>query len=165
MSSFNITISSDIPNEIDTINSLIILLARYVLPIIIVISILGNTMNIYVFTRPTLRKNPCCLYFLSSSIIALIYEIIDLPIRSLQFGYAIDIAQCLLFGSITTLYASSQWYITLTPKQTRDSLQAAKETLFYTTTGYIGAAGFASTFFLFTLTSPLFRKHLFHRHN
>lgn len=90
MSSSNVTISPDIQNQINTINSFMISLARWAFPVVWVIGIISNILNIYVFTRPTLKRNPCCMYFLSSSIAALIYVTINFPLRTLQVGYNID---------------------------------------------------------------------------
>jgi hypothetical protein len=90
MSSPNVTISSSSQNEINTINSFIILCARSVYPIILLFGIISNILNIYVFTRPALVRNSCCMYFLSSSVAALIYTVINLPLRILQMGYNID---------------------------------------------------------------------------
>jgi hypothetical protein len=90
MSLLNTTISSNIQNEINSISSFIISLAHWFYPIILLFGIICNLLNIYVFTRPTLKQNPCCMYFLSSSISALIYTIVTIPLRTLQMGYNID---------------------------------------------------------------------------
>ena len=90
MSSSNVTIALAVQNEINTINSFIILWARCLYPIIVVFGVVSNVLNIYVFTRPVLKRNSCCMYFLSSSFAALIYTVINLPLRTLQVGYNID---------------------------------------------------------------------------
>jgi hypothetical protein len=90
MSSSNVTISPNIQNEINTINSFIIDLARYVFPMIFLFGLISNVLSIYVFTRPLLRRNPCCMYFLSSAVAALVYTVINIPFRTLQMGYNID---------------------------------------------------------------------------
>lgn len=90
MSSSNTTIQSSIQNEVNTINFFIISWARFFNPIVVLFGIICNTLNIYVFTRSALKRNPCCMYFLSSSIAAFIYTVINLPLRTLQVGYNID---------------------------------------------------------------------------
>jgi hypothetical protein len=44
-------------------------LNRYIPLPLLVLGTIGNILNILVFTRPTLRTNPCSLYFVSSSIV------------------------------------------------------------------------------------------------
>ena len=86
----NLIYSRSIQNEINTINWIIVFIARWIVPIIFLLGFITNIINIYVFTRPALRKNPCCLYLLSSSVAALYYTIVVLPVRCLQHGYNID---------------------------------------------------------------------------
>jgi hypothetical protein len=73
----NVTISSDVQNETDTISCLIMILGRWILPFVFVFSVICNLLNAYVFTRTTLRKNPCRMYLLSSSIAAFIYNVVN----------------------------------------------------------------------------------------
>ena len=68
--------------------------------------------------------------------------------------------QCAFVGLGTTAYAIGQWYTTLTSNQVRDNLQIAKDNLFFHLVGSISAAGHSTTFFLFTLVSPMFRQQL-----
>ncbi|CAF0839170.1 unnamed protein product [Adineta steineri] len=315
MSSSNVTTSSAIQNEIDTINSFIISYARYVYPIIFLFGIICNILNIYVFTQSTLKRNPCCMYFLASSFAALIYTAVNLPLRTLQMGYNIDptvtvlvvcklknffvytwralavwfltlacidrflhsssnvnfrgwssykvasrvipltfllahlaylhvavfyeillprrtcsilsssyamflgiwhlltygtgapllmlffslltiqhirhrqivpvnsqineairksnkdrslvrmaLFQCLIVGLTTTAYAAFQWYSTLTSNQVKSNLQLTKDNLAANIVGSISAAGHSTTFFIFTLTSRMFRKQLLCHH-
>ncbi|CAF4199762.1 unnamed protein product, partial [Rotaria sordida] len=92
---------------------------RWTHPIIFLFGVISNTVNIYVFTRPSLRQNPCCMYFLSSSITALIYTIINLPLRTLQYGYKIDPTTYLLslckikYFFTFTWRALTSWYLVL----------------------------------------------------
>ncbi|UJR16773.1 hypothetical protein I4U23_003673 [Adineta vaga] len=71
--------------------------------------------------------------------------------------------QCLVVGSTITVYAISQWYISLTSHQTKTNLQIARENLFFVLSGIIAGVGHNITFFIFTLTSRLFREQLFCR--
>lgn len=59
--------------------------------ILIALGIVGNTFNIIIFTRRSLRPSPCTRYFLVSAIAAhgTVYGIY--PIRLVQFGFNIDI--------------------------------------------------------------------------
>jgi hypothetical protein len=96
MSSSNVTILGNVQNDIDTINWIIIIISRWGSPSIFLFGLISNTLNIYVFTRLSLRRNPCSMYFLSSSITALAYTLINLPLRTLQYGYKIDPTSYLL---------------------------------------------------------------------
>jgi hypothetical protein len=66
----------------------------------------GFLSNIYVFTRPSLRGNPCSMYFLSSSIAGLIFLLVSVPFRVLQFGFNIDPTYYLLG------FCKTEYYIT-----------------------------------------------------
>lgn len=59
-------------------------------PIIFFLGIIGHSLSIYVFTRPTLRPNPCARYFLASAIVGYCIILIYIPIRTLQWGYDIE---------------------------------------------------------------------------
>ncbi|UJR08889.1 hypothetical protein I4U23_013144 [Adineta vaga] len=82
--------SSDVQNSINQMNAFVIALARYSFPVIFTFGVVCNLLNVYVFTRPNLRTNPCCMYFLSSSIAALLFTVFNFPLRTLQLGYSID---------------------------------------------------------------------------
>jgi hypothetical protein len=70
------------------------------------------------------------------------------------------LVQCLIVGSTTTAYAAGQWYSTLTSNQVKDSLQLAKDNLLSNLVGAISTMGHSTTFFVFTLTSQMFRQQL-----
>ena len=59
-------------------------------PIVFILGIIGHSLSIYVFTRPTLRLNPCARYFLASAIAGYFIILINIPIRTLQWGYGIE---------------------------------------------------------------------------
>lgn len=86
----NTTYSSSVQNEIDTINLVIKIYSRWIIPLICIFGVTSNALDIYVFTRPILRRNPCCMYFLSSATAGFIYFCINGPFRILQGGYNID---------------------------------------------------------------------------
>ena len=71
--------------------------------------------------------------------------------------------QCIFVSTATMTYAAYQLYISLTIYQIKDMLQLSKDNLFSITAGCISAMGHTTTFFAFTLTSRLFRQHLFGR--
>jgi hypothetical protein len=60
---------------------------------LLIVGILGNAMNLLVFSKiRTYRTTPCTFYFLVSSIVNLVYIGINLTIRILSDGYEINIA-------------------------------------------------------------------------
>jgi hypothetical protein len=81
--------------------------------------VFGNIFNILIFTRPSLIKNPCSMYFMSSSIANLITLFFGLLTRYLNDGFRIDVistnlAFCkiryfLLHGSLVL----SSWFTVL----------------------------------------------------
>lgn len=65
------------------------LLTRIFVPIIIIIGIVSNLLNIIVLTRPTLINHACSLYFLASAITNLFYSSFLLIFNLLEDGYQI----------------------------------------------------------------------------
>ncbi|UJR34487.1 hypothetical protein I4U23_021895 [Adineta vaga] len=111
--------SDVIQAEIQRINEIMVFLARWLFPVITFFALINNTLNIYVFTRPCLRRHPCCMYFLSSSTAALVFTLINFPLRTLQYGYNIDptsssISICKMkFYFTYTMRAIISWYLVL----------------------------------------------------
>jgi hypothetical protein len=68
--------------------------------------------------------------------------------------------QCLVVGLTTSSYAMSQWYMTLTAYEVKTNLQLARDNLLANLVGSISTAGHSTTFFVFTLTSKMFREQL-----
>ncbi|CAF1516197.1 unnamed protein product [Adineta ricciae] len=62
------------------------------LPITIILGTFGNLFNIIIFTRPTLRKNPCALYFLCGSINNFFTLYVTILSRYLIVGWSINAA-------------------------------------------------------------------------
>jgi len=59
--------------------------------IIFVFGLIGNLLNILIFTSVrTYRQNPSVLYFINSSIFSFLYIFINLPFRILSSGFNID---------------------------------------------------------------------------
>jgi hypothetical protein len=89
-------------------------------PIIIVIfGLPGNIFNIIIFTRRSLRKNPCTTYFFSSSIVNLLGLFFGVTIRCISDGFGIDLVSSnLVFCRIRYLILHcsmvlSLWFIVL----------------------------------------------------
>ncbi|CAF0855809.1 unnamed protein product [Adineta ricciae] len=59
-------------------------------PPIFVLGMIGNAINIWIFTRKSLQKNPCSIYFCSASIVSLLALCSGLMSRLLG-GYSIDL--------------------------------------------------------------------------
>ncbi len=51
----------------------------------------GNALNIYVFTRPKFRSNPCIRYFLAMTLSGYAVVCLNVPLRLLQIDYNIDV--------------------------------------------------------------------------
>ncbi|CAF4373274.1 unnamed protein product, partial [Adineta steineri] len=63
MSSSNATLAE--VNALNYGNSIFYQIWTYLL---LCLGTIGHSLNIYVFTRPTLRSNPCTRYFLAATI-------------------------------------------------------------------------------------------------
>jgi hypothetical protein len=66
----------------------------------------GHSLNIGVFTRPTLRSNPCARYFLASTISGVFVTYINVLLRFLQLAYNIDLFAYSLASCKILTYAS-----------------------------------------------------------
>jgi hypothetical protein len=109
MSLANVTYSYSVQNEIIALNRSIVLFVRCAAPIIFALGVTCNLLNIFVFTRPSLRRNPCCMYFLSSSVAALIYHLVEIPFRFFQFGFNLDPTRYLLSICKLRYYFAFTW--------------------------------------------------------
>lgn len=58
---------------------------------LLILGVIGHTMNIYVFTRSKFRHNPCTRYFLAATISGYIVVLFTIPVRFLQLGSTTDI--------------------------------------------------------------------------
>ncbi|CAF1345291.1 unnamed protein product [Adineta ricciae] len=83
------------------------------------LGVIGLSMNIFVLTRPSLRKTPCSMYFLSATFANLFIILVILPVRLLINIYSIDLTTynveyCKIqtFASFSTR-ALSCWLITM----------------------------------------------------
>lgn len=73
------------------------------------------------------------------------------------------LVQCLSIGLTTSLFSITQLYISLTTNQVKDNFQLAKENLILVLGRLISTIGHTATFYLYTITSKMFRQHLFCR--
>ncbi|CAF0854542.1 unnamed protein product [Adineta steineri] len=111
MSSADVTI-----NQLTLATTTIVLI---LLCIAFTIGIIGLFLNIIVFTRPALCREPCSFYFLSSTYFNLFVVLIVIPVRILSNSFNIDLGfynvgickvEYFAFYSIRTI---SCWLITL----------------------------------------------------
>ena len=100
--------------------SIISLQLNRIVPIVqLVLGTFGNIMNILIFTRRSLRTNPCSLYFLASSINNLFVLYVALLTRLLSSGWKIDpsnssttLCKLRIFFVYTSL-CLIQWFVVL----------------------------------------------------
>ena len=74
--------------------------------VIIPIGIVGHLMSIYVFTRRTLRMNPCSRYFLAVTIIGLVNTCYNIPTRMIQSGF-VDTDP----GAYSLVFCKIAWFL------------------------------------------------------
>ena len=74
--------------------------------VIIPLGTVGHLLSIYVFTRSTLRSNPCARYFLAASIFGLLNACFNLPMRIVQAGY-VDTDP----GAHSSIFCKLVWFI------------------------------------------------------
>ncbi len=84
MTSSNITILQLEANEFHYISMMFIRCYCY---LIMPLGTVGHLLNIYVFTRPSLRSNPCVMYFLAATVFGFLIVCHNLPVRLIQVGY------------------------------------------------------------------------------
>jgi hypothetical protein len=109
--------SADV-NLIASLNNVSAMLNRYFAIVIFIFGTIGNILNLFVLAQPTLRSNPCALFFLFSSIAHLSFIYSGLTTRILS-GWAADLTAtigwlCKLRGFV--LYTSrtvALWFIVL----------------------------------------------------
>ncbi|CAF3341208.1 unnamed protein product [Rotaria sp. Silwood1] len=100
----------------DSLVDIGIQLYRIILPVIIIIGIVGNSLNIVVLTRPTLYYHSCSRYFLALAITNLFYSSIIFTYRLLANGYQINlsnnsIVSCKIITYISTTSAFFSPYL------------------------------------------------------
>jgi hypothetical protein len=70
------------------------------------------------------------------------------------------LVQCVYFSLLSTPVSVSYVYIALRINVVSDALQVAKDTLFTNITGLLSITGACTSFYVFTLSSRLFRREL-----
>jgi hypothetical protein len=73
--------------KVHNINWLGMMFIRCYCLLMIPIGIIGHSLSIFVFTRRSLRSNPCVMYLLSATIFGLLSSCFILPMRLIQSGY------------------------------------------------------------------------------
>ncbi|CAF0996289.1 unnamed protein product [Rotaria sp. Silwood1] len=92
---------------------------RVVLIVFIILGIIGNGLNLFIFTRRTLSRSSCTLYLIAASIDNILVICISLLTRLLANGFSLDVAKtsdvmCKLrfyFGYV--FFALSPYFYTL----------------------------------------------------
>ncbi|CAF1398190.1 unnamed protein product [Adineta steineri] len=77
---------------IPPLNTAASIISFILLCILFALGAVGLIFNIIVFTRPSLRREPCSLYFLSSTCINLFVIFLVIPLRILSNSFYIDLA-------------------------------------------------------------------------
>lgn len=111
--------SADVSNTIATLNLVSAICSRYCLSILLLLGLIGLTLNTLIFTRKIFRQNSCVRYFLASSIANYFVVYFVLPSRILSDGFNIDpgtynLFYCKLrFYTYFTAKSLSSWFIVL----------------------------------------------------
>ncbi|CAF2969921.1 unnamed protein product [Rotaria sp. Silwood2] len=84
-------------SEVNAINATSIAFISIWCYLMIIFGLIGHILSIGVFTRPSLRSNPCSCYFLAATISAIGLVAINVLLRLLQTVYKINI----YMGSVT----------------------------------------------------------------
>jgi hypothetical protein len=92
---------------------------RYTPMPVFILGLIGNIFNIMIFTRPSLIKNPCTVYLLSSTCMNISILFFGLFIRTLMDGFNIDVignslVLCRLrYFILHPSYVLSLWFLVL----------------------------------------------------
>ncbi len=98
----NISSVGIIVNQINTATTVIIVTLSVVN---FIIGAIGLTFNVLVFTRPSLRRQPCSLYFLSATWFNLFVIFVVIPVRIVSEGFNMDLANYNLGICKTEIFA------------------------------------------------------------
>jgi hypothetical protein len=88
----------------DSLTQIAIELTRAIVPIIMFIGIIGNSLNITVLTRPVLYNHACSRYFLALSCNNLFFTSVMLTYRLLADGYQRDVTKVSLLSCKLVTY-------------------------------------------------------------
>ena len=75
----------------NAINKISNMFAQYWSIVMFIFGLIGHSLNMSVFSRPTLWSNPCIRYLMASTINGYLLTFVVLPIRLLQNGYNINV--------------------------------------------------------------------------
>ena len=130
MSSSNIT---GLQLEANNLNYIAMMFVRCYCYVIIPLGVVGHLLNIHVFTRPSLRSNPCASYFLAATAIGMITTLYTLPMRLVQSGFVETDpgAQSVLFCKITWLVQYSIRYVESSESSLRRDLSCEIQATFH----------------------------------
>ena len=103
MSSSNTT---HLQSEANNLNYIAMMFVRCYCYLAMPFGVVGHLLNIYVFTCPSLRSNPCTRYFLAATAIGMITTLYTLPMRLIQSGF-IDTDP----GSYSTVFCKITWLV------------------------------------------------------
>ncbi|UJR06980.1 hypothetical protein I4U23_011268 [Adineta vaga] len=118
MSSLDMMI--DLQLQANYINWIGMMFIRCYCYLIVPLGLIGHLFNVYIFTRPSLRSNPCVMYFLAATIFGLLVTCFILPMRLIQSAYigtdpgAYSSIICkVIWFLLNSIRASSFWLIVL----------------------------------------------------
>ena len=100
--------SSTIPSIVlaaNQLNYIAMMFIRCYCYIVIPLGLIGHLLSIFVFTRPTLRTNPCTSHFLAATIVGLLNTCYVLPIRMVQSAF-VDTDP----GAYSVIFCKVTWY-------------------------------------------------------
>jgi hypothetical protein len=88
------------------------ILLRYTLPIEIIFGTIGNVINVFIFTRPTLRSSSCSLHFLCGSAASLLVLYPTCIVDLIRNNYSLDIvSSSSAFCKIYTWFKSVVYFL------------------------------------------------------
>jgi magnesium-transporting ATPase (P-type) len=111
--------STNVSSTIATLNLVSDICSRYCLAVLLLLGLIGLTLNTLIFTRKMFRQNSCVRYFLASTIANYFVIYFILPSRILSDGFSIDpgtynLFYCKLrFYTYFTAKSLSSWFIVL----------------------------------------------------
>ncbi len=83
--------NSSIADAVSDVNRIMVIFVQIWSLGLFTFGIVGNSLNIYVFTRPKFRSNPCIRYFLAMTLSGYAVLYFNVPLRLLQISYNIDV--------------------------------------------------------------------------
>ncbi|CAF0798328.1 unnamed protein product [Adineta ricciae] len=97
-SDINANSSIDDPNQLSSMSDVSEAINRYVLIVYFIFGGIGNLLNVFLFTRPTLIQTSSSLYLLFTSMSNLLVVVFVISVRLLADGFDLEIASFSLFA-------------------------------------------------------------------